>query len=57
MCISFQVQGKEQHRLKISENRVLREHLDLRERQQNEDGENCIMRNFIIYTFQQTLLG
>jgi hypothetical protein len=37
----------------VSENRALREHLDLRERNWQEAGEDCIMRSFITCTLQE----
>jgi hypothetical protein len=38
---------REEHRLRVFENRVLGEYLDLRGRKWQEDGEDCIMRSFI----------
>jgi hypothetical protein len=48
---------REEHRLRVFENRVLREYLDLRGRKGQEAEEDCIMRSFITYTLHQALLG
>jgi hypothetical protein len=37
----------EEHTLRVFENRMLREYLELQERRWQEGGEHCIMRNLI----------
>jgi hypothetical protein len=47
----------EEHRLKVSENRLLgREYMDLKGRKW-ETGEDCTVRSFIICVLHQILLG
>jgi hypothetical protein len=49
-CQTWSLTLREEHRLRVFENRVLR----VFERKQDEEvGENCIMRNLITCTFRQ----
>jgi len=43
--------------MRVFENRVRGEYLDLRERKSRDVGENCIMRSFITCAVYQVLLG
>jgi hypothetical protein len=43
----------EEHILRMCENRVLREYLELRGRKWREGGEDCIMRSFITCTLHK----
>jgi hypothetical protein len=49
-CESWSLALREEHRLRVLENRVLRRYLSLRGRKWQETGEECIMRSFITYT-------
>jgi hypothetical protein len=42
---------KEEHTYRMFENDVLSRNFKVRNRKKQENGENWIMRNFIIYTF------
>jgi hypothetical protein len=48
---------KEEYRMKVFEDRVLRDYLDLRGKKWCEVGENCIMRSCVVCTHQPVLLG
>jgi hypothetical protein len=48
---------REEHRLKVSENRMLRRIFGPKREEVAEAGEDCIMRIFIIYMLDQILLG
>jgi hypothetical protein len=48
-CETWSLTVREEHRLRVIENRVLREYFDLRERKWWEAGEDCVMRSFIKY--------
>jgi hypothetical protein len=48
---------KEEHKLRVFENRVLKKYLELRGRKWWEAGEGCIMRSFITSTLHEILLG
>jgi hypothetical protein len=41
---------REEHRLRVFENRVLRRIFGPKRDEVTEDGENCIMRSFVICT-------
>jgi hypothetical protein len=47
---------REEHRLRVFENRVLRRILGPKGRKWGETGEDCIMRGFITCTLHQILL-
>jgi hypothetical protein len=55
-CETWHLTVMEEHKLRVSENRVVRRILDMRERKLWEAGEDCITRSFIIYV-HQILLG
>jgi hypothetical protein len=48
---------REEHRLRVSENRVLRRIFATKGRKCREVGEDCIMRSFITCMLHQILLG
>jgi hypothetical protein len=48
---------REEHRVKVFENRVLRRILNLRGRKWQEAGQKCIMRSFITCALKQILSG
>jgi hypothetical protein len=48
---------REEHRLRVFENRVLKEYLDLRGMRWRENRGSCTMRNIIICTHPQISLG
>jgi hypothetical protein len=48
---------REEHRLRVFENRVLRRIFGPEGMKWEEDGENCIMRNSIVCTLHQIPLG
>jgi hypothetical protein len=51
---------REDHRLKVFENRVLRRICGPKrekEREEWEAGEDCVVRSFITFMHHQTLLG
>jgi len=57
-CESWSLTVREEHKVKLFENRALKEeYLDLRRRKWQEAGEDCMMRNFITCTLHQILLG
>jgi hypothetical protein len=56
-CEAWLVTLREEHRLRVSENRVLRRIFGRRGRKWREAGEDFIMRSFITCTLHQILLG
>jgi hypothetical protein len=54
-CETWSLTLREEHRLRVFENRVLRRIFDLRGRQR-DNGGSCTMRNFI-FTHPQISLG
>jgi hypothetical protein len=54
VCLSVTL--REEHKLKVCEDRVLRRISVTRGRKWQEAGEDCIMRSFITCTLQQILL-
>jgi hypothetical protein len=52
-CETWSLELREEHRLRVFENRMLRRIFGPR----RETGEHCIMRSFIICTLHQILLG
>jgi hypothetical protein len=48
-CETLSLTVREEHRLRIGENRVLRR-IFVRKRKWQENEEDCIMRSFITYT-------
>jgi hypothetical protein len=55
-CETWSVALREEHRLRVFENRALREYLDLKGRK-TDRGENRIMMNFTACILHQILLG
>jgi len=61
-CSAWSLNAKENHRLTACENKALRSlfksqtEKETKTDSKKEDGENCIMRSFIINTFHQILL-
>jgi hypothetical protein len=53
-CETWSLTLREEYRLRVFENRVLRRNLDRREMKWREIGGNCIMRSFITCTPNQT---
>jgi hypothetical protein len=56
-CETGSLMLREENRLCVFENRVLREYLALRGVKQQENGESCTMRSFIFCTPPQILLS
>jgi hypothetical protein len=56
-CETWSLTLREENRLRVFENRILKEYLDLRGMKQQENGESCTMRSFIFCTPPQILLG
>jgi hypothetical protein len=56
VCETWSLALREEHRLRVFENRVLRKYLDLKGRKMDR-GENCIMMNFMTCNLHQILLG
>jgi hypothetical protein len=52
-CKTWSLTVWEEHRLMVFENRVLRRIF----RCKRENGEDCIMRSFVIFSLHQILLG
>jgi hypothetical protein len=48
---------REEHRLRVFENRVLRKIFELRGMKFQDNGEICILRSFIICALHEILLG
>jgi hypothetical protein len=55
-CGTWSLTRREEHRLRVFENRALRRIFRLRGRKWQEAREDCIMRSFITYTLHQILL-
>jgi len=55
-CETWSVTMREQHRLRVFENRVLREVFGAKRDEVTGSGENYIMRNFMV-CFPHQLLG
>jgi hypothetical protein len=55
-CETWSLTLREEHRLRVFENRVLRRILDLKGRKTGR-GENCIMMNFITCILHRISLG
>jgi hypothetical protein len=55
-CETWSVTLREEHRLRVLENRVLRRVFGLRGLKFQENGGSCTMRSFIIYTHPQISL-
>jgi hypothetical protein len=53
-CGTWSVTLKEEHRLRLFENRVLRRIFGYMREEVGEAGEGCIMRNFITCTLHQS---
>ena len=56
VCENWSLTLKEEQRLRVYENRVLKQQLAIRQWQKEEDEENHMMRNFMICIPHQTLL-
>ena len=56
-CETWSLTFREERRVRMSENRVLREYLGLRGTSEKCNGENYIMRSFIICTHHPILFG
>jgi hypothetical protein len=52
-CETWSLTLREEHRLRVFENRVLRRIFEPRRNEITEGGENCIMRSFIACTLHQ----
>jgi hypothetical protein len=52
LCLTWSLTLREEHRLRVFENKVL-EYLGLGRRKQQKAEENCIMGSFIICIFHQ----
>jgi hypothetical protein len=53
-CETWSLTLREEHRLRVFENRVLRRIFGPRRDEMTGDGGNCIMRSFITFTPRQT---
>jgi len=51
----FHIEGREELRLRVFENRVLKKIFEPKREKVTGDGENYIMRSFMIYTPHQIL--
>jgi hypothetical protein len=56
-CETWSVTLREEHRLRVFENRVLRRIFGPKRDEVTEDGGSCTMRSFIFYTPPKILLG
>jgi len=56
-CETWSLTFREECRVRISENRLLREYLGLRGMSEKGNGENYIMRSLIMCTLQPILFG
>jgi hypothetical protein len=56
-CETWSLTLREEHRLGVSENRVLKKCFDTRGTKWQENGEDCTVRSFITCTAHQILLG
>jgi hypothetical protein len=56
-CETWSLTFREEHRLRVSENRVLRKIFGPKREKDEYRGENCIMMNFIACIFLRILLG
>jgi hypothetical protein len=56
-CETWSVTLREEHRLKVFENRVLRRIFGPKREEVRENGEDCTMGSFIICSHHQILLG
>jgi hypothetical protein len=52
-CETLSLTLREEHRLRVFENRVLRRIFGPKRGEVTVNGENCIMRSFVIYTLRQ----
>jgi hypothetical protein len=52
-CETWSLALREEHRLRVFENRVLRRIFGSKRNEVAENGENCIMRSFVICTLDQ----
>jgi hypothetical protein len=57
MGVKLDLSFREEHRLKVFENRVLRRISGPKWEKWREAGEDCIMRSFITCTLHRTLLA
>jgi hypothetical protein len=55
-CKTWSLTLREEHRLGVFENKVLRRIFRPKTDEVTGDGENCIMKSFIICTLRQVLL-
>jgi hypothetical protein len=56
-CGTWSFALRQKHRLRMSGNKVLRKLFGLKRVKAKDDGENCIIRNFIIFAFLPRLLA
>jgi hypothetical protein len=56
-CKTWSLTLRENHRLRVFENRVLRRIFGLKRAEVRRDGRNCMMRSSIVCTLHQILLG
>jgi hypothetical protein len=56
-CETWSLTLREEHRLRVSENRVLRRISGPKMDEVTGEGGSCTMRSFIFYTTPQILLG
>jgi hypothetical protein len=52
-CETWSLTLREEHRLRVFENRVLRRIFGPKREEVRENGDNCIMRSFMICTLRQ----
>jgi hypothetical protein len=52
-CETWSLTLREEHKLKVFENRVLRRIFGPKRDEVRENGENCILRSFVICTLRQ----
>jgi hypothetical protein len=52
-CETWSLTLREEHRLRVFENRVLRRTFGPKRDEVTGGGENCITRSFVIYTLRQ----
>jgi hypothetical protein len=53
VCETWSLKLREEHRLRVFKNRVLRRIFERKRDERWEVGENCIMRSFITFTLLQ----
>jgi hypothetical protein len=56
VCETWALTLREEHRLRVFENRVLRRIFGPKRERERENGENCITRSFVICTLRQVYL-